>query len=898
MLKSGIPAFRLDVPADLDHVAEIRMGTFHWLDQHYQGVRSFDTGTVLGIIGERKRRWLIKRLRDKGIGNQEEFDLPSAVDALAVLYLRSNGVKFGEAVRAVMENAPRSSPEQSYGGLWNRLIAISLERVSRRVPPRLLGSAISALLNDPNDQPNCLVIVKRVDNRRKRSGPNSTISLDHEYVYGSVLERPAPSCFVLSPSREVLTLTGDQLPIMSEVTTRHFVGVEIETPNGIYEVMLGTIRHPTVTLEPATEKFVGRVLDIMLVHFEKFVEASSVVRLELPTEPEPSSTDDIQLWLITQLLNTIYPGSFCEITEASESPLLPRVLASSAAKPWEASLWEPAKGLEMLSGYASQIAVPLVVEKVEHPWTLVIESVESEMRFLNTGREGGKPATDFSAMALPVFSSLGVSMGSLYLLTPHDREKDLDIEVRILSVFSQIVGETIERQRAVQHSSTMSSEIANMRFLEQEQFKGALLNLLRQMASEIRSDEFFQGDVRLPFLILSAHELDDDAGDTSASMRLKNWLVRTLHHLEWHSFVRSHWPHRTDAIGPRSFIGELPGTGVVIVLDALVSKDELDRIRNAFSGTINRISPTNAPVKLLTWVLDISADRIVEAASKGELGSLAEEVERWAFDVVSVVDDVAQSDILARDQGDWDSALRRIRRALKKDGARDNSYLRRIAADCSFSLGDWPVALKYAQEASEIDRKNPVGGLARSLCQEADARLCLGDPIGAWDLYTEAAARVPTHPLPKYYRGQALLLIARLLHAFQDENLRSENVSRTEAELLDAIIDTLATRALDDLTSAADLLERWGLIPESRLYRNFHQVPTLMGQGLSYLIGRSPGPAASRLQSARRSFPRDDLFFREFIFAKCWEQGLHQRFGRLVLSDEWEPLRERINGEP
>ena len=74
-----------------------------------------------------------------------------------------------------------------------------------------------------------------------------------------------------------------------------------------------------------------------------------------------------------------------------------------------------------------------------------------------------------------------------------------------------------------------------------------------------------------------------------------------------------------------------------------------------------------------------------------------------------------------------------------------------------------------------------------------------------------------------------------------------------------------------------------------------------MAQGMSYLMTRSPGPAAARLQSARRSFPKDDLFFREFIFAKCWEQGLHRKYGELLLGDQWSPLRDRLHdafGEP
>ncbi len=63
-----------------------------------------------------------------------------------------------------------------------------------------------------------------------------------------------------------------------------------------------------------------------------------------------------------------------------------------------------------------------------------------------------------------------------------------------------------------------------------------------------------------------------------------------------------------------------------------------------------------------------------------------------------------------------------------------------------------------------------------------------------------------------------------------------------------------------------------------------------MGGQLSGLI---VGTAASRFQSARRPFPKDDLFFREYLFAKCWEQGLHRRYGELLLCEAWAPLRDR-----
>ena len=896
MQKQDALVFGPDIPPDLEHAPLIREEAIDWLEARHPGALSFTTSTVLRMAGEQGRRWLITRLRAQGIGNEEEFSIPDTADALTVLFLRSKGVKFREAVDAVVgrEEAPRS-PEPRYGGVWSRLIVAALNRLRRRVPPRLLGSAVASLLHDSKDHPNCLIIVKRLGRQADVHSSDKASPVSHDYVYRTTLERPAPSCSVIAPSLEVLFLGKDQLPTRAEVTARHFVGLQVATESEVYELLLGTMRPASVSLDSKTMDFVGRILDIVFLHFEEFHRTQSSSRFETAVEPEPGSADDLQLWLVAQFLDTIYSGALCDVIEMSQASHGARAVASSAAKPWEPSLWDPPESLEMLSGYASRVGVPLVVESVEHPWTSVIKSVEPEMRYLRSRASDDKKPRGFSAVALPILSRPGNIMGSLYLLMSRLDRPGLEVEVRILTVFSRIVGEIIERQRAAIHSANVSANIATSNTLNQEQFKAALLELLSRKAVEIGENEHLQQDARLPFLLLSAHCPDSDDFDTAGSDRLKNWLVETLQHLEWRSFVQSHWTGAPEDFGAESFIGELPAVGVMIALGRLVSKDELDRIRNAFPTTINRISPTNAPVKLVAWVLDVPAQRISDAANEQDLPALADDVESWASDVATVVDDVAQSTYLAHEQGEWDAALRRVRKALQEEGGRKNSYLYRLAADCSFSLGEWPSALKYAHEAVSLSRGGQGSGLVRSLCQEGDAHLCLGDPVRAWDLYSEAASRVPTHPLPRYYRGQALLLVARLLQVYGDEQRRGMRLDPDESEQIDDVLSTLANGAMDDLTAAADLLDGWGLIPESYQYRNFHLVPTLMGQGTAYMLTRSPGFAASRIQSARRSFPKDDQFFREYLFAKCWEQGLHRRYGALLLGDGWESLRDRLN---
>ncbi len=896
MPKKDTLVFSPEIPPDLEHAPLIREEALDWLETQYPGSHSFTTGEVLRIAGEPNRRWLISRLRARDIGNEAEFSLPDTADALTVLFLRSRGVKFRDAVDAVVGGKePTRVSEPRYGGVWNRLIIAALDGMRRRVPARLLAGVVFSLLRDPKDHFNCLVIVKRRGKQTRAQVSEKASQVTHDYVYRTVLERPAPSCSVVAPSREVMFFARDQLPARSEVTSRHFTALRVVTDLESYELMLGTMKPVNVLPDSRTLQFVGRILDIIYVQFEAFVQAQSSSRLETPIEPEQTSASDLQLWLITQFLTSIYSGSLCEISETSPSAGVTRVLASSIARPWEPSPWEPAKSLEMLSGYAGQTGVPLVVKNVEHQWTMVIEGVEAELRYLKSRATNGETPAAFSSLALPITGSSGSSTGSLYMLMPRLATARLEAEVRILSVFSRIIGETIERHEAAVRSAEVTANVVSRGVLKREQFKAALLDLLSRKASELRDDESHGRDVRLPFLLVSVHSPEPDQFDSAVLGRLKSWLVQTLHYLEWRSFVRAHWSGAREDSNPEGFVGEVPGIGIMIALGNLVSKDELDRIRNAFPATINRTSPTNSPVRLVAWVLDVPAQCILDAAKGQKLPGLAGEIENWAFDVATLVDDLAQSSILAHEKGEWDAALRRIRQALQKQGARNNSYLRRLAADCSLAVGDWPGALKYAQEAVALSGQELGAGLVRSLCMEADAHLCLCNPVRSWDLYSEAELKAPFHPLPRYYRGQALLLVARLLRAYEDECRRATGLDADQGKQIDAVLSTLVDNAMQDLTAAADLLDRWGLIPESYQYRNFHLVPTLIGQGLGYLLTRSPGPAASRLQSARRSFPKDDLFFREFLFAKCWERGVHRQYAALLLGDGWGPLRDRLN---
>jgi len=895
MPKNITSVFSPEIPPDLEHAPLIREEALDWLETSYAGTMSFSTGEVLQMAGETGRRWLIARLRGHNIGNEAEFSVPDTADALAILYLRSKGVKFRDAVDAVVgvKEAPGPS-EPRYGGLWNRLIISNLERLRRRIPPRLLSSIVSAVFPDSSYHSNCLIIVRQYGKQNKAVRTEIAERVNHDFVYRTVIERPAPICAVISPSREVLFLSSDQLPVRSEIVSRNFICLRVSTENQNYEVLLGTMTPISVRSDQVSIQFIGRILDIIFVQFETFIKLQSSSRLDTDVEPQAGLTSDFQLWLLVQFLSMLYPDSLCEISEVSISKRVSKVLASSAARPWELTPWEPTRNFEVFSGYSSLTGVPLVVEKVGHPLTLAMESIEPELRFLKSRSQQTQSSKTFSAVALPITASSGDSIGSLYMLIHRLDTGSIDTEIRTLNIFARIAGEIIERERTATYSAQVAEEIVSSIILQEDQFKAAVQELLSQKAYEVNEQLQINRDVRLPFLLLSAYDPDPDEFDPAISKPLRDWLIRTLHHIEWHSFLRVHLGSLIN-FNAKAFIGEVPEVGMMLALGELVSKDDLDRLRSAFPAVINQTSLSNLPVKLVAWVLDVPAQRILEAFNNNTIPDLANEIVHWASEVTSLVDDVAQSALLAHEQGEWDAALHKIRQALNKPGGSSNAYLRRLAADCCFSLGDWPGALKYSLEAVKLSSQELGSGLVRSLCLQGDAYLCNGKPLEAWDSYTEASTLSPNHPLPKYYRAHSILLITRLLEVYEMECWRT---SSPDIDLIDNIkskFNLLINAAMDDLTSAADLLDHWGLIPETYQYRNFHLVPTFLGQGQAYLLNGLPGPAASRLQSARRSFPKDDIFFREFLFAKCWEQGKHRDYAGLLLGESWQQFLERIN---
>ena len=337
-----------------------------------------------------------------------------------------------------------------------------------------------------------------------------------------------------------------------------------------------------VTFDEAAAWFLGRVLDIVFVHFESFMSGEAWSRLEAPMGPDSKSADDLQLWLITQFLSKVYPGSLSEISETAPSSGMTKVLASSAARPWEPSPWEAAKNLEMLSGYATLTGIPLVVEKVEAPWTDLIEGAETEMRYLRTGMAKGQEPISYSAASLPITLSTGKAMGALYIMMPGMGKRRLDAEVRVLAIFGRIVGETVERQRSAVYSADYNSDIVSKATMKKEQFRVALQELLVRRAGELQKSGGSQFDLRLPFLLLATHAPDPDQIQPASPNKLKEWLVSTMNHIEWKSFVRSHWSQSAHLWEREGFAGEVPGVGMMIALGTLVSKDELDQIRNAF----------------------------------------------------------------------------------------------------------------------------------------------------------------------------------------------------------------------------------------------------------------------------------------------------------------------------
>ena len=438
----------------------------------------FTASDVLRMSGDSGRRWLITRLRANGIGEEEYFSPPVAADALAVLFLRSKGVKFAEAIQAIRAGQRSQSVSgPAYGGVWSRLMVVSMDRLKRLMPARLLSTAVAALLNDPQDLSNCLVLVTVREGGVP--GPVGPAPLQQTEVYQTIWDHPIPTCAVTSPSGEVGFLAEGQSPSMSEFRMRHFLKYEVTGADVVYELYIGTLRRPEVSeIAPATVDFVGRVLDVIFTSYPEFERRVSAMRVETALGPELRTEDDLQLWLAAQLISTVRPGSLVEVIEVPENSTESRILASTQADPWHAAPWDPPKSLEMLSGYSSRVGVPLVVEKVTAPLDTVVESVESEMRHLRTVFPERPSDEPFTAMSLPIGTGQGSPLGSLYVLAPATEPSKVRREVRLLTAFARIIGEMIERQRAAFRCTTECAEIATDDVLHEDAFREELVELL------------------------------------------------------------------------------------------------------------------------------------------------------------------------------------------------------------------------------------------------------------------------------------------------------------------------------------------------------------------------------------------------------------------------------------
>lgn len=892
-LAARADVFAVDAPADVEQASLIREEAIDWLESRFSVDHQFRPRDILAFAGESERRWLLPRLRAQGLIQHETVSLAEAADALAVLNLRSRGVKFGDAIEAVSGGAGAGAlGAPRYGGIWNRLAVVAQASIQRMLPARLLASAILALVQDRQDQSNALVIIEVAESTGGRQPEGSEpVQLDQESVYRALMNRPPPSCAVFTPGGELLFFDRGQVPSRSELASRAFAGVRIATERATYHLVVGSLRPPSLAVDERAVAFVGRILDLVLLDLERFAAQITDMRIEASTEPALTDEDDLRLWIMTQLVSLAYPGSLCEVIGTSTDTAPPRVLASSAARPWEPRASGTPRTLDMLADYAGRIGVPLLVQDLTGPLRDLVSSVDAELRYLRSlPVDRGEDA--HTAVALPIVLSSGDAAGALYLIGPRWPEHRADVEARVLGLFARVVGEILERQRAAKHSGVLSANIATSSVLGEAEFRDELQALLERTARDARRRlSMSPTDLRLPFLLLSAHRPQPDELEASVARDLADWLVGTLKHLDWRSFVSGRLAETATDIAPIGFMGELPGVGMMIALDHLVTKDELDQMRSAFPTAINNLAPANSPVRLLAWVLDVPAARVVAAETDAQLEDLRDEITRWASEGASALHEVVGSSMLAHDEGDWEGALRLVRRALRHEGGRGNTYLQRIGAECSFALGDWPSALEFAERAVELSEQDPLSGWTRSLCLLGDAHLLLLQPERAWARYDEATERAPTHPLPRYYRGQAGLLVARLLHECQASEGTTDGPER-DARIRSAI-NALSTAAMDDLEAASSLLENWGLIPELYQYRNFHLVPTLLAQGTAYRLRGEPGPAASRLESARRAFPKDDLFFREYLFAKCCERRLHLEYGALIAGGGWTPAPPR-----
>ncbi len=130
--------------------------------------------------------------------------------------------------------------------------------------------------------------------------------------------------------------------------------------------------------------------------------------------------------------------------------------------------------------------------------------------------------------------------------------------------------------------------------------------------------------------------------------------------------------------------------------------------------------------------------------------------------------------------------------------------------------------------------------------------------------------------------------MAKLIHRFMVAYDKSGEMKDRNREKLERAVRELLRHAAQDLRVAGSALRGWGQIPESFLYRNYNHIPSMLGLiTIPSLLGDSAS-FVTELSIARRSYPKDDLFFREWFTARCWLEGQHLHYGSWVQDNDEE----------
>jgi tetratricopeptide (TPR) repeat protein len=850
---------------------------------------------VSGRLDRLKRYVLADVARQRG----DRYPIEDGVNLAVAARLKLTPARAAAEVTAYMARQQGDAGTR----ILEALVELGIDSFERQVISRLFGTIVSRLMGPMGLSPGSAVFLHRFEDPASLDGlatpPKGRACAEWLTQHWGTTDRAG----VVTDTKEISPrqFALRELPSTQNYSCRFFPP---ESPAYVL-ISASTAPLPRDIMDDAPdtaedERVLERLLNAITIGFTNL---KSRLRESVPQELdrldsnlEYLSSSSVRLWILAHfacdMTRWSAPRPHCVVLRPQTDPDTGSTalveIASTKTLPWS----KPERGRyhmherHLLSPYAALTNMSLVVPRTEPPRHRYVSRLHDEEEWVGDNI--------LTCISVPAPADTGGVSRALYLYMPARDGEDLRTTVKSLQVLACVLGGVIQRDRETAFSIAASHHAMVAKYLTRDEFEREVRQKVKQVAALPR-----QGGKERRLALVLVQPAGVSRSET-IGRDASNWLSEQFEFMVPQLFLAG-WAKRPSHVDIASVpFGEIAaasnstGQTAGILIPTLLTKEELDWLRSALPTRLNNVEDAltegGDPVaRLNVWVVDEKWIDQPQSASPVNVQNTVNRLLARAANAAKTLPYVVGSHQAEYVERNWHRALAIANEGLDIDPS--NPYLRRRAAEFSICQGAFLQAQQHAEIAIEHDKQSVIGH-----CLLADAFLGQGLAQRAMNAYEDASKVDPVHPLPHYFRGNALLAIARLLrqsihdlgrptpsHSYPDEGDRSTvptgvGPTLTAESILDRIRVTevltgqLAEGAANAFRRARPGLDSFGT-PGVYELRNFQAAPAAFGLGQTETLKGTPEAAVQRLRAARERYPRDEHLYHELLWAQMWDAG-------------------------